>query len=488
MATIAEIKSLLDGIEANPFGRIGIGITTHNRYDLFKKSYGEVKQRLPQGAVLVVVDDASTIPVPEADFRFNSNVGIAVAKNKCLELLYKQDCDHYFLFDDDVWPVSDRWYEPYCKSKEPHLNYIFKNFATGKQLNDTIELYRDSEIVAYSHTRGCRLYINRDVLERVGGMDPIYQRWGFEHGSWSDRIFMAGLTSFRYMDVVGSDKLFYSDDEHSNNVNTTVKGNERSEAIKRNAAIYESKKFSDEYIPFFGKENIFLTCYFTGVKDTQNREWTADLEALQPLIDSVKSSRLVVLHDCFTDDQVRSVPGNITFERVETSINPYFQRWVSYRQYLTKNAKWIDKVFCIDGTDVEILQEPRWAEMGDFVYTGDEPDTLDDAAGWMRGHHQHKTLIDFLNKEGKRYQLLNAGVLGGNIEDICDFMRAMIDFYCFAENDSFFLKRPNAGDTDMAVFNYIARTLFNDRLRYGREATTTFKANERNGYSWIKHK
>lgn len=46
--------------------KIGIGITTHNRYDVFSKTLVEIKRLAPAGAEIVVVDDASDKPVPEA--------------------------------------------------------------------------------------------------------------------------------------------------------------------------------------------------------------------------------------------------------------------------------------------------------------------------------------------------------------------------------------------------------------------------------------
>lgn len=485
---IEQIRLLLSDLDVPapvPAARIGIGITEHNRPAMFKRCYEEVLKYAPAGAEIVVVDDASTTPVPEATYRFSSNVGIAVAKNKCLSLLYQRGCEHIFLLDSDTWPrTPDAWW-PYINSPEPHLMYIFEDFKGAAKLNDTLKLYEDSGHVAYSHARGCVLYYHRSVLDAVGGMDPVFGRWGFEHPSHSDRIFMAGLTSFRYMDVKGSGELWYSDDEENNNANTTVRGADRQNAVAANQKLYTDRRYSKEYIPFLDKSNILLTCYFTGVKDTQNgRTWDSDSKALAPLIASLKDTKLVVLHDCLNDKDT----DKVKFVKVDTSINPYFQRWVSYRQYLMAHRHEIDKVFCIDGTDVEVLKEPDWDNMGDWLYTGDEATTVDDKGGWMRKNHKAPAITEFLDKCGGRYQMLNAGILGGRLDIVCEFMRAVLDYYGFAQNDAHYHKWPDAGTTDMGTFNYIARTVFGDRLRYGREVCTVFKANERNDYSWFKHK
>ena len=175
-AVLSKIEELREEVSnMAQSSRIWIAISTCNRYDTFKRCYDEVKRCAPPNSVIVVVDDASDKPVPEATFRFNQNVGIARAKNKCFELLYDEGCEHFFLFDDDCWPQREDWHVPYVESKEPHLNYIFGQFKAlnAPKLNDTPILYKDSKIVAYSHARGCMCYYKRVCLEKVGGMHPV---------------------------------------------------------------------------------------------------------------------------------------------------------------------------------------------------------------------------------------------------------------------------------------------------------------------------
>jgi len=467
------IQAIQNLPEAQSDYNIGIGITEHNRPEVFSKTLEEIKKFLPPNAKLVIVDDASVKPVPNADYRFNTNVGIAAAKNKCLELLCLAGCEHIFLFDSDTYPIANNWWVPYIESKEPHLNYIFVNFSDKPTLNDTKEIYRDGEIIAYDHPRGCMLYYHRSALDKVGGMDAIFGKWGYEHPSHSDRIFMAGMTSFRYMDVVGSEKLFYSGDEHRS-VKSTHLGAERTKSIQRNKELYEQRKFTDYYFPFIEKENILLTSYFTGVVDPQRKEkWTANFEQLQPLIKSLKNTKLVVLHDCLEQPDT----DKVKFVKVETSINPYIQRWVSYREYLTANRDLIDKVFCIDATDVEVLKEPEWDLINDRLVVGDEKEIV--GCNWLVNNHKNITLQSFF-KEYSNRQLYNAGILGGKLSTVSEFIRQMIDFYTYNSTDF--------GTTDMGIFNYIAHTNWQDRILSGREICTEFKAEERNNLSWFKHK
>lgn len=471
-----QIKELLDQIPTatTSHGKIGLGFTTHNRPELFKKSYEQTKLISPE-IETVVVDDASRIPVDEATYRFETNVGIARAKNKCLELLYLSGCEHIILMDDDTYPLTPNWYEPYINSSEPHLMYIFKDFATGRKIGDTNIVYQNDEIIAYNHPRGCMLYYHRSVLDKVGGMDTVFTKWGFEHGNLSDRIFMAGLTSFRYMDVANSKGLIYSNDEHQENRGSTVVGKERIECIKKNEGLYNERKFKSYYAPFIEKENVFLTCYFTGVGDPQRqgKKWEAKLSELQPLINSVKSSRLIVLHDCF--DDVKDT-DKVEFVRVTTNISPYFERWVAYRKWMTENKEWLGNVFCIDATDVEILREPDWDSLGDMLWTGDENEVV--GCEWMRKHHGNRTIQEFI-AANKDKQLLNAGVVGGRVDVVGEFIRQMVDFISFE----------NAGETDMGLFNYMAYSNWSGRIRNGRGVTTVFKGFEKdNKVSWLRHK
>lgn len=478
-----KIKDLLNSVSNS--GKIGVAITTHNRYDIFKTTYAEIKRFIPDNGVLVVVDDASSTPVPEATFRFNENVGIARAKNKCFELLYNAGCEHFFLFDDDCYPLVEDWYVPYVNSREPHLNYIFKNFKNvNKQINDTLEIYRDSDIVAYSHVRGCMCYFKRICLDKVGGMNPIFGRWGYEHPNLSNRIYNFGLTTFKYMDVPNSDKLIYSRDENTGNIGSTVDGQERQKWINENIPKYEASKDSIEFIPFREKENILLTCLFSNLNDTQ-RTTPIDTskQALNPLISSLKGQNLVVL----TDSIESSKEYNVEFIRVETSVKcVYFQRWVSYYQYLLKNKDNIGKIFIIDATDVEVLNNPFKNMQSGKLYTGDEVERTD--CDWLKNHHPHKKIQDFI-ESNKDKVLLNAGLLGGDVETVLHFINRFLSFYFQSVSDSHFnTDRPDCGDTDMGLFNYIARTHFEDVLIHGTQVNTIFKDNKPNNVSFFKHK
>lgn len=483
--------------------KIGIGITTRNRTDVFNNSFSHLITYIPAGAKVVVVDDASDFPLSSAvpdmfthhfddHYRFNTNVGIAAAKNKCFELL--DDCDHIFLFDDDTYPTSPDWWKPYVESPEPHLMYIFQDFPKGPKLHDTIKIYQDENIVAFSHPRGCMLYYHRSCLELVGGMDTVYGRWGFEHGNLSDRIYNNGLTRFRYMDVPGSDKLFYAGDEHRT-VTSTCTGKDRIAQIQRNQKTYDANVNSTAFIPYKEGQNPtatlqlpykikhdeVLTCYFTGVPDPQGREWVPQEKDLYPLLTScnIHLNHIVVFHDTFNaNTEIRP--------KVKCTINPYWQRWVTYREYLIKNRDHLGFVWCVDATDVEMLRDPFPHMEHGKLYVGDEPSNIGGNV-WLTRHHKHPNLQHFFRNN--KSPLLNAGLVGGDVETMIEFTGHMIDIYQRCEHHAQIKGWPNAGMTDMGALNYVVYTHFKGRFSHGKHVNTVFKAYEvDNGISWWKHK
>src|SRR5690606_20444815 len=203
-------------------------------------------------------------------------------------------------------------------------------------------------------------------------------------------------------------------------------------------------------------------------------------DVLEPLIKSVgKKEKLVIL-----SDHNEHIP---VLTQVETSVNPYFQRWISYREYLIKNRKWINNVICVDATDVELINPIDWDTVSRGLVTGDEPDNLSNE--WMLRNHPHVTIQEFF-KNNRNKQILNAGILGGNVETVIEFIRQLLDFWAQAVSDSYFVneEKYNPGIGDMGVFNYIVYSNWKDKLITGRQVCTEFKKYETNNYSWFKHK
>lgn len=210
---------------------IGIGISTTPNRDILKDTYKEWRKYLPEGAKLII----------ENDVEFT---GVAATKNRLLAKLDK--CEHIFLVDDDVKPISFAWYVPYIESRESHLMYQFR--IPGKPATDMRVMNRNERTISYTHTRGAFIYIHRIVLDTVGGMDETY-KFGFEHPDWTNRIHNAGLTSARAMDVRGSRKLLYCYDQDGK-IESSIPEHIRLEEYRKNHRRYQESKFSREYMEY----------------------------------------------------------------------------------------------------------------------------------------------------------------------------------------------------------------------------------------------
>lgn len=434
-----------------------------------------IQQRTPD-AFIVVVDDASKVPVRVPDgvelFRFERNVGIARAKNKCLELLMAHGCEELFLFDDDCWPNDYYWYQPYVDSPEPHLCYLFRNRALGRSgVNQARIIYDDGKIWAISPwPQGCMMYLNRSVIERVGGYRPEFGKWGYEHAEFSERIHAAGLTTNKYQDVCQRNKIYSADESGGGGTFTrSVPTRVRVDELYKGKEVYEKYSGSTDYVEYRGLPNLVITSLLTEVVDPQRKtKWVAAGGLVEKWAESLRGCEFAVLFDS------PDLPENEIWHRAASGANPYIQRWVNTYQYLREHpANW---VWVTDGTDVEMLREP-WTEMEHGkLYIGYEPQVV--GCNWLAQHHA--PYREWIDSHGG-LQLLNAGVVGGDHDIVMEFAHDVATEGLEVDHSTL------AGD--MAALNKVLRQpKWEGRWFTGPLVVTVFKANERNTWSWWKHK
>jgi hypothetical protein len=175
---------------------IGVAVSTRQRPQVLAQALQAWAVFLPD--VLVVNHD-------------RDGRGVAVTKNAGIAALMDAGCEHLFLADDDVWPVTADWAAPYIASAVPHLQYLW---------DGTVREERDGW-VARSRRHGVILYARRSVIERVGGMRTDWPSpFGYEHIEWSRRIYRAGLTPHPYIDVQGSTRLWHALDQEGHTSST----------------------------------------------------------------------------------------------------------------------------------------------------------------------------------------------------------------------------------------------------------------------------
>lgn len=231
----------------------GVAITTLNRRSTALATLKRVQQFTP-GAKIVVVDDGSDEPF-SADVqivRHDTPLGIARAKNRCLAEL--EGCDHIFLLDDDCFPIRSGWTDFYQRASETSgMHHFCLSRGRDTRSNPFTGLITVNHVTLSTWARpcGCMLYASATALERVGGMDPRYGRWGNEHIGWSYRIHNAGLTTRPFLDVPGSQRFMTMLDDVQGGVERSI-GNpwERRQMLDATWWLLSEEKASAAWKPF----------------------------------------------------------------------------------------------------------------------------------------------------------------------------------------------------------------------------------------------
>lgn len=432
----------IDGVPFVPASasasRIGIAITTHNRPDVLKRAIEQHIKHLPAGALVVVIDDgskpAAVVPDGVQLLRHETSLGIVASKNASLSALMDSGCEHLFLWDDDACPIAHGWHLPYIESPEPHLAYQFLDLAGRNKLNDMAELFRDNKHIAYTGQRGVMLYYHRSAIEKVNGFDPVYGRGMYEHSDLALRIHNAGLTTWAYADVTGSEKLIHSLDEHEA-VERSVPKPDRVALVEQNVKIHNERRDTGftGYVEYRRQSDVVITTLLTSQPDPQRgSKMSASPDMLNKLASSLRQCVGIALVD-----ELQTAPAGIELYHVtDVKMNVYFRRWLHIWQHLREHPEY-RFVWCTDGTDVEMLRAP-WEEMlPGKVYVGSEPKTYADI--WAKQNHPERIYQEFIDAH-RNDVMLNAGLLGGSRADVMSFAHGIIRLYYRIESYRFWKK------------------------------------------------
>ena len=450
---------------------IGIGITCHNRPSMTNVCLDAYKKFSPN-AEIIIVDDGSTPPYPRATDRNKNSKGIAYAKNRCLMLL--EHCDYIFLSDDDNYPKKFGWEQEYIEAHKKTGCHFFSltwsREQAGKHGGHPI-VKKHEHITEYSHACGVLIFMTNECLKKIGGFDLRFGKFGHEHIDLQRRAYNAGLAPFPFCDIPNSLDYFYPHDFYKN-VKSTV-ANKKAHC-RINAPLLEEKKDSKEFVPYKPHDNAVITNFLSGTPDPQSGlKYSFESHLISELVQSCQNQLLIVLSDCI---ELKST-NTLWYVQAKSEDNPYFQRWVNIRDYLIKSNH--NFIFCVDATDVEMVNNPFYELQEGKIYVGDENQVV--GCKWIIDNHKidNEDYREFMRKHSKSI-LLNAGVIGGDRETMLNFLDKLIDLYHKTKEDYQM--------TDMALFNFVLYTYFSDKIEHGRKVTNVFKSYTKNEKSWWKHK
>ena len=198
--------------------KIGVGICTYNRVDYLK---GLIDSLIPCEKTideLVIVNDGGETPNWDLPFgtwiNNKSNSGVAVSKNNALKYLLEQNCDYFFLIEDDMIikdpTVFQQYIEAYKASGIQHFNYGPGSPFNRKQTIQNFDLhnrhlldektepnpkliveYKTCKIALYEHTVAMFSFFTKHVLNEVGFVPEEYPNC-WEHVDHTYQIIKAG--------------------------------------------------------------------------------------------------------------------------------------------------------------------------------------------------------------------------------------------------------------------------------------------------------
>jgi glycosyltransferase involved in cell wall biosynthesis len=161
-----------------------VAITTYNRPDVLEFTLSQFDKF---GGDIIVIDDHSKGGCSARCIRNPKRLGIAKSKNKCISLL--KDYDKIFLFDDDCFPIKDKWWTIY----QGEHHYCHAAYPT-----QYIKQYVGRNAY-WTGALGCAMMIDQMVLKECGGMDGRFGLYGYEHVEYTMRIYRMGLIAYPWL-------------------------------------------------------------------------------------------------------------------------------------------------------------------------------------------------------------------------------------------------------------------------------------------------
>lgn len=203
--------------------KIGVCLTTYQRFDRFIKCFSSLAANIKCVAALVIVEDCSVMDRPRYDSFFSalksrpylrvvrnrSNLGVGASKNIGMRLLYESGCTHIFTLEDDMLILSPDVFSAYADS-ESKTGFEYLNFAHQAEVNlngGRHVNYKGCPLAIYTALSGAFTLHTRNVLERVGYHDSkFFNAW--EHFEYCYRASLLGLTApfWQFADIVDSEK------------------------------------------------------------------------------------------------------------------------------------------------------------------------------------------------------------------------------------------------------------------------------------------
>ena len=226
----------------------GIAICHYDRLDKLGEIVEAVRRTAPGGTKIVIADDGSDtlngLSVSQIAKETSTilvqgpNLGVAANKNRALWAL--QDCHLLCILEDDLKPIDRGWFESYeaaavlsgihhfCRVQDKEEEETIPAFSAYMAEGGLTPIYGPSP-------RGDLTFLTSQVIQTVGGFNPLFRGAGYAHGEWSHRVARAGLINHpqRWIDIKEArDKFVQIGDTEGGRWNEDV-----TDQLRRNAQV-----------------------------------------------------------------------------------------------------------------------------------------------------------------------------------------------------------------------------------------------------------
>ena len=244
-------------------------------------------------------------------------------------------------------------------------------------------------------------------------------------------------------------------------------------------------------------KNLIFAALFTGVYDVNRNETLQEnnFSLIEDWYQSIIALKLdaIVFHNTFNEATVQNFENDhIKFKYVplQSNFNPNIFRYFAYLNYILANKQAIANIFITDITDVTVVKNPFketfFIDNSNKLFCGDEPKLLTNE--WMYEHNTHLrnsiTNFEIYESTYAKEVLLNCGIIGGSIKTMTTLISEIVQLHSLYNSTN---KSPFT--LDMGVFNYVARTIFPEKILHGPPINTAFKAYQvERRDCWFRHK
>jgi hypothetical protein len=166
--------------------KIGIGILTYQRENYYNLVIEAINGNKPNNCFTCVVNDG-LIPYAannDADVVISNNakLGVAKSKNKIIDILLENNCEHIFIVEDDILIKEKEVYDKYINAAdETGIHHMCYEKVDNNGANLTYrKKYENCELGFYKNPQGAFMYTNGQIYKKICKFDENYLN-AFEH-------------------------------------------------------------------------------------------------------------------------------------------------------------------------------------------------------------------------------------------------------------------------------------------------------------------